>query len=70
MAKSLSGVTTRTGKSVTIGDNRYGLREVYDTEEMQKTLAFYKGRGQLTVKEVKNPLTQTVKTVKSNANRT
>ena len=70
MAKSLSGATVRAGKSVTIGDNRYGLREVYDTEEMQKTLAFYKGGGQLTVKEVKNPLTQTVKTVKSNANRT
>ena len=70
MAKSLSGATVRAGKSVTIGDNRYGLREVYDAEEMQKTLAFYKGGGQLTVKEVKNPLTQTVKTVKSNANRT
>jgi len=70
MAKSLSGVTTREGTNVTIGDNRYGLREVYDAKEMQKTLAFYKGGGQLTVKEVKNPLTQTVKTVKSNANRT
>jgi DNA-directed RNA polymerase delta subunit len=70
MAKSLSGVTTREGTNVTIGDNRYGLREVYDAKEMQKTLAFYKGGGQLTVKEVKNPLTQTVKTVKVNANRT
>jgi len=70
MAKSLSGVTTREGTNVTIGDNRYGLREVYDAKEMQKTLAFYKGGGQLTVKEVKNPLTQTVKTVKSNVNRT
>ena len=70
MAKSLSGVTTREATNVTIGDNRNGLREVYDAKEMQKTLAFYKGGGQLTVKEVKNPLTQTVKTVKSNANRT
>ena len=70
MAKSLSGVTTREGTNVTIGDNRYGLREVYDAKEMQKTLAFYKGGGQLTVKEVKNPLTQTVKTVKLNVNRT
>ena len=70
MAKSLSGVTTREGTNVTIGDNRYGLREVYDAKEMQKTLAFYKGGGQFTVKEVKNPLTQTVKTVKVNANRT
>jgi len=43
---------------------------VYDAKEMQKTLAFYKGGGQLTIKEVKNPLTQTVKTVKVNANRT
>ena len=51
MAKSLSGVTTRTGKSVTIGDNRYGLREVYDTEEMQKTLAFYKGEDNLLLKK-------------------
>ena len=33
---------------------------------MQKTLAYYKGGGELTVKEVKNPLTQTVKTVKKN----
>jgi len=69
MAKSLSGVEIREGKNVTIGDNRYGLREVYDAEEMQKTLAYYKAGGQLTVKEVKNPLTQTVKTVKLNANR-
>jgi len=69
MAKSLSGVENRAGKAVTIGDNRYGLREVYD-EEMQKTLAYYQAGGQLTVKEVKNPLTQTVKTVKLNANRT
>ena len=36
MAKSLSGATVRAGKSVTIGDNRYGLREVYDAEEDQE----------------------------------
>ena len=30
MAKSISGVEMREGKSVTIGDNRYGLREEYD----------------------------------------
>jgi hypothetical protein len=70
MAKSLSGVENRAGKSVTIGDNRYGARESYDAEEMQKTLAYYKGGGTLTIKEVKNPLTQTVKLVKLNANRT
>ena len=70
MAKSLSGATIRAGKVEPIGDNRYGLREVYDAEEMQKTLSYYKAGGQRTVKEVKNPLTQTVKTVKVNANRT
>ena len=70
MAKSLSGAETRAGKVEPIGDNRYGLREVYDAEEMQKTLSYYKAGGQLTVKEVKNPLTQTVKTDKANANRT
>ena len=68
MAKSLSGVEIRAGKAVTIGDNRYGARESYDAEEMQKTLAYYKAGGQLTIKEVKNPLTQTVKSVKLNVN--
>ena len=65
MARSTYGKGLGSGKVDTIGDNRYGLREQYDAEEMQKTLAYYKGGGELTVKEVKNPLTQTVRTVKS-----
>jgi hypothetical protein len=65
MARSSFGSGIGSGKVEAIGDNRYGLREQYDAEEMQKTLAYYKGGGVLTVKEVKNPLTQTVKTVKS-----
>ncbi len=65
MARSTYGKGLGSGKVDTIGDNRYGLREQYDAEAMQKTLAYYKGGGELTVKEVKNPLTQTVRTVKS-----
>ena len=65
MARTSFGKGIGSGKVEAIGDNRYGLREQYDAEEMQKTLAYYKGGGVLTVKEVKNPLTQTVKTVKS-----
>jgi hypothetical protein len=66
MAKSLAGVTLRAGKSVTIGDNRYGAREVYDPKAMQETLAYYKGGDSLTVKEVKSysKANKTVKTSK------
>jgi len=69
MARTSFGSGIGSGTVTPIGDNRYGLREQYDAEEMQKTLAYYKGGGELTVKEVKNPLTQTVKTVKKNGNR-
>lgn len=69
MARTSFGKSIGSGKVAPIGDNRYGLREQYDADEMQKTLAYYKGGGELTVIEVKNPLTQTVKTVKKNGNR-
>jgi hypothetical protein len=64
MAKSLSGVEERAGESVVIGDNRYGLREEYDPSEKERTYDYYRRGDQLTVREVKNPNSQTVKTVK------
>lgn len=65
MAKTISGADARKGKTMTIGDNRYGLREEYDPEVKRETLEYYRRGDTLTVKEVKNPLYQTVKTVKS-----
>lgn len=64
MAKSLSGVELRAGVSMTIGDNRYGMREAYDSEVAAKTTEYYKEGDKLTVKEVKNPKSRTVKTTK------
>jgi predicted small metal-binding protein len=63
MAKTLSGAEARNGKTIRIGDNRYGLREEYDPEVKRETLEHYRTGHNLTVTEVKNPLTQTVKTV-------
>ena len=65
MAKTLSGADAREGKAVRIGDNRYGLREEYDPQTKRETLEYYRTGHNLTVKEVKNPLLQTVKTVKA-----
>jgi hypothetical protein len=65
MAKTLSGADAREGKAIRIGDNRYGLREEYDPEVKRETLEFYRTGHNLTVKEVKNPLLQTVTTVKA-----
>ena len=65
MAKTLSGVEARSGKAIRIGDNRYGLREEYDPKVKRETLEYYRTGHNLTVKEVKNPLTQKVKTVKA-----
>jgi hypothetical protein len=65
MAKSLSGVEERSGEAVVIGDNRYGLREEYDPAEKERTYDYYRRGDQLTVREVKNPNSQTVKTVKA-----
>lgn len=64
MAKSISGAEVREGTTVVIGDNRYGLREEYDPTVAAKTKKYYRDGDRLTVKEVKNPLLQTVKTEK------
>lgn len=64
MAKSLSGVQMREGKTQTIGDNRYGMREAYDPSVDAATKEYYREGDTRTVKEVKNPLKQSVKTVK------
>lgn len=64
MVKSLAGVTSRPGKTVSIGDNRYGMREAYDQDVADETRNYYKDGDKLTVKEVKNPLKGKVKTTK------
>ena len=64
MAKTLSGVEARSGKAIRIGDNRYGRREEYDPEVKRETLDYYRRGDEQTIKEVKNPLTQSVKVVK------
>lgn len=65
MTRTSYGKGIGDGKINQIGDNRYGLREEYDSEVMQKTKEYYKKGDSLTVKEVKNPNLQTVKTVKT-----
>ena len=64
MTKSISGVEMREGKAITIGDNRYGLREEYDPAKKRETLEYYRTGHDLTIKEIKNPNLQAVKTVK------
>lgn len=64
MAKSMSGVNKREGGVSIIGDNRYGLREAYDPAVDAATKKYYREGGELTVKEVKNPRYQKVKTIK------
>lgn len=65
MAKSLSGVDIREGSTKAIGDSRYGMREAYDPKADAATKKYYREGDKLTVKEVKNPLTQKVRTVKA-----
>tara|TARA_Y100001937_G_scaffold124690_1_gene189906 strand:- start:661 stop:861 length:201 start_codon:yes stop_codon:yes gene_type:complete len=65
MARTSFGSGIGEGKVETIGDSRYGLREHYDDAEMKKTKEYYRKGDALTIKEVKNPLLQTVKTVKA-----
>lgn len=65
MAKSISGAEIREGTTRVIGDNRYGMREEYDPAVKRETLEYYRRGENLTVKEVKNPNLQTVKTVKA-----
>jgi len=64
MARTSFGSGIGEGKVATIGDNRYGMREEYDPEVAKKTKEYYRKGDTLTIKEVKNPLLQTVKTVK------
>ena len=64
MTKSISGGERREGKAITIGDNRYGLREEYDPAKKRETLEYYRTGHDLTIKEIKNPNLQSVKTVK------
>jgi hypothetical protein len=64
MAKSLAGVTIRSGSSKPIGDNRYGMREAYDPAVDAATKKYYREGDKLTVREVKNTLRQTVRTEK------
>jgi hypothetical protein len=65
MAKSLSGVEIRKGSTQVIGDNRYGLREAYDPSVDAATKKYYREGDTLTVKEVKGPNSQVVKTYKT-----
>ncbi len=64
MGKTLSGAEAREGKTVNIGDNRYGLREEYDPSKKRETLEYYRSGHNLTITEIKNPNLQSVKTVK------
>jgi hypothetical protein len=65
MARTSYGSGIGEGKVTTIGDNRYGDRE-YDDEAVKKMREYYRKGDEITrtVKEVKNPLLQTVKTIK------
>jgi hypothetical protein len=64
MARSSFGSGIGEGKISPIGDNRYGMREEYDPEVMKKTKEYYRRGDELTIKEVKNPYSQTIKTLK------
>lgn len=65
MARTSFGSGIGEGKVETISDSRYGLREHYDDAEMKKTKEYYRKGDALAIKEVENPLLQTVKTVKA-----
>ena len=64
MAKSPSGLDLRPGKAIRIGDNRYGMREAYDPKVDEATKEYYRQGDTLTVREVKNTTSGTVKTRK------
>lgn len=64
MAKSPSGLELRVGKSIRIGDNRYGMREAYDPAVDAATKKYYRDGDVVTVKEVKNTVLGTVRTKK------
>ena len=64
MAKSPSGLKLRAGKTMRIGDNRYGLREAYDPVVDAATKEYYREGDTQTVKEVKNTVEGYVRTTK------
>ena len=67
MARDTFGKGIREGKLEMIGDPRYGLIEEYDSAVSTKTKEYYRTLPEKTrtIKEVKNPNLQTVKTVKA-----
>lgn len=64
MAKSMAGVDARKGSVSVIGDNRYGMREAYDPAVEAATKEYYREGDKMTIKEVKNPRYQSIKTIK------
>ena len=60
MAKSLSGSNIRAGKTLRIGDNRYGMREAYDPAVDAATKEYYRQGDELKVIETKNSVKQTL----------
>ena len=67
MARDTFGKGFGEGKLEMIGDPRYGLIEEYDSAVSTKTKEYYRTLPEKTrtIKEVKNPNLQTVKTVKA-----
>ena len=67
MARDTFGKGIGEGKLEMIGDPRYGLIEEYDSAVSTKTKEYYRTLPEKTrtIKEVKNPNLQTVKTVKA-----
>lgn len=63
MAKSPSGLELRTGTSICIGDNRYGMREAYDPAVDTATKEYYRKGDKQVIKEI-TTITQSVKVVK------
>jgi len=66
MARTSYGSGIGEGKVEPIGDNRYGTRN-YDDAAINEIKEYYRRGDEITrtVKEVKNPLLQTVKTMKA-----
>ena len=67
MARDTFGKGIGEGKLEMIGDPRYGLIEEYDSAVSTKKKEYYRTLPEKTrtIKEVKNPNLQTVKTVKA-----
>jgi hypothetical protein len=67
MARDTFGSSKGEGKLEMIGDPRVGLIEEYDSAVKSKTMEYYRTLPEKTrlIKEVKNPNSQVVKTVKA-----